>query len=145
MIGGIVGLVTTILLIFIVLPQVLNQKTIMFNKIFIIIITLYAIFGYSLSFFSGLFLWKKQKKGIILSIITQIIQIPKLTIAGFSYSFISGLEFTFMISNSFLRFTTYIGSHWNIAYYPENKTFLIGINFIAIILLIYLIKEYKKK
>lgn len=136
MIGGIVGLGVTIFLIFKILPQLLNQEATISNKAFLIVLLIYAIGGYLLSFIAGLFLWKKQTKGILLSIITQIIQIPKFTIAGFSYFFVSGADLFIAISNSSLDLTAYLGSHWNISFYPEDKTFLIGINIIAIIMLI---------
>ena len=144
MIGGVLGLGITIFLILSILPQLLSQEAPLFNKLFLVAIIIFAIGGYLLSFIAGLFLWKKQNKGIFLSIITQIIQIPKFAIAGFSYFFVSGIELFVTISNSSLGFTTYFGSHWDISFYPEDKTFLIGVNIIAIIALIYFIKEYKK-
>lgn len=144
MIGGVLGLGITIFLIFSTLPKLLSQEVPIFNKVFLIAIILFAIGGYSLSFIAGLFLWKKQSKGILLSIITQIIQIPKFAIAGFSYFFVSGLELFVTIDNSSLGFTTYLGSHFDISFYPEDKAFLIGVNVIAFVVLSYLLKEYKK-
>jgi hypothetical protein len=144
MIGGILGLGITILLILNLLPQLLNQEVPAFNKIFLTIIIVYALGGYLLSFVAGLFLWKNLDKGILLSIIAQAIQIPKVAIVGFSYFFVSGIELFLTISSFSAGFTTYFGSHWNITLYPNNGTFLIGVNIVATIVLISLIKEYKK-
>lgn len=145
MVGGVVGFGATIFLIFQILPQLLSEEVPLSYQVLSVAILFYAIGGYLLSFFAGLFLWKQEKKGITLSIWSQIMQIPTFAIAGFSYLFVSGLEFFLITEGVYsMNFATYLGSHWDISYNPEGAPFFIGINFIAIAILVYLMKERNK-
>ena len=141
MAGGIIGLGLVIFLI----PAILASL-----NVWMILISIFAVCGYILSFVAGLFLWKKMEKGIILSIICQAIQIPRFIIGSFSYLFISGLEFIiyFSLNNLLLKlkfnFSTYFGSHFDISYDPDNSKYvLIGLNLVALTLFIYLRRVFR--
>lgn len=114
------------------------------HKIFLILIILYVFGAYLLTFLAGLLLWERNQKGVIPSIIVQTIQIPRFTIAGFTYVIVAGLEVYPQFSNSSMSAMSYFGSHFRIHYTPGGADYMIGVNILALIMLIYLVKDYKK-
>ncbi len=98
-----------------------------------------------LSTYAGTLLWKNDTRGIDLSIIAQIPQIFQLTIPGvFSYQFVSGLSFPLIIESdmasgsSSVDFSLGLSSSFNFQLSPEEDVFLFGINFVAIVAIVYL-------
>lgn len=99
---------------------------------------------YTLYLVSGIELWKNTKRGFILSIISQCFQILHLNILGFKYVCYATMYLTFYLSSSLdWGFTFKFGSSvYELAYVPEENKLFLGINIIAIILLIILIRKY---
>jgi len=143
MIGGIIGLGITFVFIFGGLAKLIEQATT--NSAFLVLIVIFALALYILSFAAGFLLWKKSGKGFILSIIAQITQIFSFSIAGFSYLFVSGLQFGFVFGSELFKLLLYMGSTWNISFASKNSSFSIGINLIALFVLFYLLKQRQKK
>ncbi len=166
MVGGIFGLVSSIFYLnfFQILlessielyQQLLNRVSAPeyspFLLVFVIVLCLYPIIGHLLSFVAGFFLFKEQKRGLQLSIIAQVIQVPQLAVAGFAYLFSSGACFfvalgAALTDKKLTLVSSYIyrlGSAFDTGFNPDDKTFLIGVNIVALFLLCYLIKEYNR-
>ena len=107
-----------------------------------------AFIFYIVSLNAGYLLFRKNRRGVMLSIITQALQVPNLAIFGISYYFVSGLSFG--VSLSFIEtakfdFNYYLGSTWNLGFGSTDGEFLIGINLVALMLLTHLIKINKQK
>ena len=103
---------------------------------------------YFLCFVAGLLLWKKHTLGITLSRIIQALQIPQFTIAGFSYLFTAGVEFTIVSSLGLESSTTFnfvLGSQWYCMLTPQSMPFSFGLNFVAGLILSYLLKGRPKR
>lgn len=104
MLGGVAGVVVIIYLISNILPQLSGQTATSLQVILLIVIIIFALGGYILSFLAGVFLWKTSKRGIVLSLISQGMQIPQFAILGLSYMFVSGLEFTVLTDTNNIGF-----------------------------------------
>jgi hypothetical protein len=109
-------------------------------------IILSAVLLYSFSVLSGWFLIKmKFEKGILLSNINQTIQVLMITLAGFSYKFISGLliGFTFDM-NTYIMNVNFELPSFNINYSSHNTDLIIGINIMPLIVIYILGKTINK-
>jgi hypothetical protein len=134
--GGILGIVTTILLIS-------NNYNGVMSALFLGI----PLMPFILSLSAGILLWKKMKLGIILSAIIQLIQIPIISIKGFFYKFFSGFELSWIYPfpqdiNHQVLLNIGGNLNWKLGKfyfmtgdYPE----LIGINLFALMLLVLLL------
>ena len=111
----------------------------------IIVICLFFALLFILSIYAGVLLWRKDIRGIDLSIIAQIPQILQLTIPGlFSYSFVSGLSFPLIIEIESAKgsisfdFSLELGSSFDFQLRPSEGVSGIGINLIPMAAIIYL-------
>ena len=111
----------------------------------IIVICLFFALLFILSIYAGVLLWRKDIRGIDLSIIAQIPQILHLTIPGlFSYSFVSGLSFPLIIEIESAKgsisfdFSLEFGSSFDFQSRPSEGVSGIGINLIPMAAIIYL-------
>ena len=112
----------------------------------VIVIGVFFVLLFLLSTYAGTLLWKKDVRGIDLSIIAQIPQILQITIPGFfSYKFISGLSFPLIFEfdqargSSSFDFSLGLTSSFNFQLSPEEDVSLLGINLVAIAAIMYLI------
>lgn len=142
--GGVMGVGLIVYLVYNILPQLSGQEVTSVQAIILIIILLFALGGYILSFLAGLFLWKSSKHGIILSLISQGMQIPQFIILGLSYMFASGLKLAVLTDTKNIVFQGYLGSTFNITYYAGDTPFLIGLNLVAVVIFIYLLTQLKR-
>jgi len=99
---------------------------------------------YVLSFIAGLFLWRHHPIGVKLSLVVQILLIPVFTIASLLYKFVSGLQLGFAIYSSSgfapgFRFLIFFGSTWQISTWARGEPFLLGVNIIAVLIILYLL------
>jgi len=112
----------------------------------VIVIVVFFVLLFLLSTYAGTLLWKKDIRGIDLSIIAQIPQIFQITIPGIlTYRFISGLSFPLIFEfdqargSSSFDFSLGLLSSFNFQLGPEKDVSLLGINLVAIAAIIYLI------
>lgn len=132
MIGGIVGVATFFFL---------GIKV--FSNILIASILSFFIALYILSFLAGLWLWKFSRRGIILSVIMQLLQIPIISFSSLYYKFFSGLNVSLGFFQSKLSFYFNLGSSWELNIPNTDEPSGFGLNIVAIIFLICLLK-FKK-
>lgn len=118
-IGGVLGLIITM---FMLIFSAMSVKEINAPILILIVIVLYI-----LSLVAGICLLKKKQKGIILSIVVQIFQIPYIVTSSFTYIFIAGLQ---------------LGG--NVAFLSKmskiTAMIYLGINFIPILIIGYFIR-----
>jgi hypothetical protein len=142
MIGGILGLCLTVYFTFFSSNSIMNPAMPVNYKLFCLLIFLFIFVLYTLSFIAGFFLWKKKQKGIILSIIVQIFQIPYIVAPGFIYFFISGLQLgaTVAISSNVFKVTGlfYLGSSFNVNFGSSIKYIILGVNCIPVAVIYYI-------
>jgi len=131
MIGGLVGIGSTLWVIIL-------SSNVSFTSplIFVIIIVFIAL--YAICFTAGLLLWQGRRRGNILSRWVQVVQIPVFTIAGFSYKFIAGLGVLLGGEETGFNFEFFLGSQMSFSGGGSNVLSL-GVNAIAIVILIYLL------
>lgn len=143
LIGGVLGFGITTYVAVYVLPNLFIAENLLINKIIVLCILLYALVAYALIAIAGYVLYKKKKNGVKLSLIAQAIQIPNIAIAGFSYFFTAGAHVFMTLQDMSFNLSFYLGSQWDIAYYPTNYNIVLGVNIVAFALFLYLLKQTK--
>lgn len=142
MIGGFLGIIVSIRYLFV---QNVTLKNLPAYALFI---GLYVLSG-----MAGLFLWKNQRRGILLSMLIQALQIPVLTSPVFIYLFTLPLAIVLMLYGVFTGPETSIGFHvqvillpdWALKFQGIAGQFVLGVNVIALICLGYLFSQFRKR
>ncbi len=123
--------------------------------------SLLFIILFALSFFAGLYLWKGERQGVILSRWVQGLQVIQLGVGAFALTFRSGLVIT--LAGGSIGFNAEllsVGSGWALGSYhasfvaslvnfgagtPEvvdpAKAFAVGVNIVAVVILVYLFRQ----
>jgi hypothetical protein len=105
-------------------------------------LTLYALLA-----IGGFLLFRSKKKGIIISVIAQIFQIPYIVTSSCIYWFSAGFQAIIRIvieSHSVKISGNYFwGCFYRIFFGNDVRDIMIGINFIPIIIILYLWKIKK--
>jgi len=147
LVGGILGIV-------IVLIVLISSQTTRNDMPTIILISAYFIYAfalamYLLSIIAALLLWQDKKAGYILSIIIQVIQIPHIETSTFFYNFVSGAQILISLGirpdGGSFNFGGYIGSTLNISLYTPLNGVTIGLNILAIAVVILLFRLMAQK
>lgn len=129
--GGLYGACFTIIII---LNKYINQQQ--YNSFAIL-----SLLPFVLSLIAGIFLWRRSRIGLNLSIILQAIQTMQISINKLFYLFYSGLNFAIGVAGDKFGFDLAIGSNFHFLYYktglPPN---LMRINLFAIFAVIYLLR-----
>ncbi len=144
MLGGVLGFLLTVYILFTKLPGMMGEVPEAGLKLFLVVISVFALAGYGLTFFAGWSLWKGMKRGIPLSLAAQAIQIPQFSLGGLSYLFMAGLQLSVFMGEEGMSFATYLGSRWNIYISFEGYVTGVGFNLVAIAIFIYLYRQFKK-
>ncbi|MCK4257382.1 MAG: hypothetical protein KAX49_00295 [Halanaerobiales bacterium] len=113
----------------------------------ILIINIIMLSLYVLSFCAGFLMWKGKKSGILLSLIIQVFQIPQFIINGYTYLFICGsmlsINIEYFTSHYGFNFNVHLGSLYHINLMSGQTSLLLGINVIALVIFMYLLKQRK--
>jgi len=141
---GIYQMIGALLGFYLVAKILLNTQEI--NGL-LLLFFLIAIGLYSLSMKAGSVLLRKDyKRGLILSIINQFVQIVAIAIGGYKYDFFSGAKLSagFNFTNGFLmkvesEFISEFGFSWN-----SGKEYYIYINLLAIFLMYIFMDIYEE-
>ncbi|TMU50992.1 hypothetical protein [Flagellimonas algicola] len=136
-VGGIVGLGLIIWLML----QGTETNTLVF------LIMLIAVGFYVYSVFAGIRLFKKLEHGILHSRILQYLQIPAISIGGFTYIMTSGgyLLFGFDFTKGVINFSfALIASKFQLNILSVGSNQFLCVNLLAIFVLIILNKAHKK-
>lgn len=144
MIGGIWGVGVAIYYTFFSTKSIMNPNIPENYKLIGLIVFIFILALYVLSFIGGFLLWKGKEKGTVISIIVQAFQIPYIITSSCIYFFISGLQLgaSIAIPNNMLRITGMFsfGSSFGMYFGNGVKYTLFGINFIPIIVIYSLYK-----
>ena len=132
--GGIIG---AILLLKLILEQLKSSSI---SSLYFLL----PILFFSFSIFAGIYLLQRNRRGILLTHINQLIQIPQISLFGFSYQYFAGLFFGVGISNDLGIGFNFSLPNFKFVFTDSNNEFLFMVNLIPIILLI-LLKKFQKK
>jgi hypothetical protein len=89
----------------------------------------------------GVALWRTTPNGFKWAKLLFAMQVPVFSIARFSYEFSTSFSFRFMIGNTTRHIGGDIGSSINLNWLPQSVGFLFGINVVAVLVLLYLIRS----
>ena len=132
--GGIIG---AVLLVMMTLEQV---QTSSLSFLYFLI----PILFFSFSVFAGIHLLKRHKSSTLITQINQVIQIPQLSLFGFSYQYFAGLFLGLGISNELGIGFNFSLPNFKFVLTNSNDEFLFMVNLIPIILVI-LLKKFQRK
>ena len=128
-IGGILGLIVLTYFVSVTSPILLPQ---------VLIITIGGIL-FILSIISGQQLLEKNpKRGLMLSTVTQLLQLVSFAVSGYSFLFVSGLMLSVGIelTNSFEITSSFSLSELDINYNHQHDLIFFKINIVAVFLLV---------
>jgi hypothetical protein len=97
-----------------------------------------ALFAWCLP--AGAALWRTTPNGFKWAKLLFAIQVPVFCIARFSYEFSTFFSLRVMIGNTTRHIGADIGSSSNLNLLPQSLGFLFGINVVAVVALLYLIR-----
>jgi hypothetical protein len=89
---------------------------------------------------TGAALWRATPNGFKWAKLLFALQVPVFCIARFSYEFSTFFSFRVMIGNTTRHIGGDIGSSSNLNLLPQSLDFLFGINVVAVVVLLYLIR-----
>jgi len=89
---------------------------------------------------AGVALWRTTPNGFKWAKLLFGMQVPVFSIARFSYEFSTFFSFRLMIGNTARHIGGDIGSSSNLNLLPQSLGFLFGINIVAVLILLYLIR-----
>src|SRR5262245_39501852 len=90
---------------------------------------------------AGAALWRTTPEGFKWAKLLFAMQVPVLSIARFSYEFSTFFSFRLMIGNTTRHIGGDVGSSSNLNLLPQSFGFLFGINIVAVLILLYLIRS----
>lgn len=149
--GGLVGILVTINLLRLSNLNLFSPQN--GTGTIVLIMYLIIILLYLASVISGILLWKNKTSGYILSVIIQTVQIPFGIYNGFKYLFASGLlagiqyyKYQRTVNLTVAGFKTIlsISSDFAMFYNPLDKSFVLGINLVPLIILLFIASQYNK-
>jgi hypothetical protein len=129
--GGVLGAV----MVLTVAPKIAAQA-----NVSILTILPWLVPPFVLSLVAGAFLWRGGSVGEILSFINLGLQIPVLGTPLLSYFFNSGVAFRIWLGPDGLGSFVFLGSQFHINFAPTSPGVLIGVNLVALALLVLLIR-----
>ena len=103
----------------------------------------HCVFGWGA--LKGIDLWRGKPSGYQWARILFALQIPAFSVARSSYEFSTGASARVLFGNSNRRFGTDIGSSLNFQISPEPQGRMLGINFVAVLVLIYLLMVWRSE
>lgn len=139
-VGGVVGIGVGVWLDIRLLT---NSRISLFSGTTAIIGVFILLYGWAV--WTGLDLWKGRRRALKFAQILFAMQIPLLTVPGFSYEFHIGLTVLIAIlSGPHLNLNFNLGSSF--AFYISSQVHgvVIGINLVALVVLVYLIRKSRE-
>jgi hypothetical protein len=99
---------------------------------------------YFLSLYAGIKLWQDKRLGYKLSFIVQAVQVPLLSSTLVIYNFVSGISLAAIFGQFGPSVKFLIGNSFSLGFDRPDAPFAIGINCLALVILVYLVYHYKK-
>jgi hypothetical protein len=97
-----------------------------------------GLFAWCIS--TGISVWRIEASGLKRAKLLFAIQVPVFTVERFSYEFSTFFSLRVMIGNTTRRIGANIGSSSNLNLLPHPSGLLFGINIVAVLVLLYLIR-----
>jgi hypothetical protein len=130
--GGLLGILSLVMMYFHLAQQ--HQSLPVVSSVVSL-----ALFAWGM--LTGVGLWRATPRGFKWATILFALQVPVFHVARMTYEFSTGFSFRVMIGNTNRYIGGDIGSSLNIALSPQSLEFMFGINIIAVMALVYLIRE----
>jgi hypothetical protein len=143
MVGGLIGIIVSIIYMF---AHSAKPIELPFYALFIVV--------YLLSGVAGFYLWKNHRRGISLSILIQVLQLPYFSFSGLiTYLLTLPLSIVVMLYGGSTGSGTDVGFHLQLFVLPEwslriggvEGQFALGVNVVALICLGYLVSRLSKR
>jgi len=134
--GGIIGLGLTV--------WIVSGVTTFTSAVIILLLLSTGLYTYSI--YCGALLLKKRQSGLKHSLVNQFLQLVNFSILGYTFQYISGVFLTvgLDLTNSVL-FTFNLGiSQWQMTLNGSTEIFVININFVAFLLILFFEKQRKE-
>ena len=130
-VGGLLGILTAVLM---GLRFAKQNETL---RAFIQMISA-GLFGWCIA--TGIALWRGSPGAVRVAQLLFALQVPAFTLARFSYEFSTFASLRLMTGNTSHNIGGNIGSSFNLYWQPEPLRAMFGINIVAAIILVYLIR-----
>lgn len=101
---------------------------------------LLAVTFFGASVWAGWVLLRKGSAGLIPSMIIQMLQVPRLSLYGFTYSMASGAHASLDFRNGTLLFNGQLGSHLSFGAAGMHEVWMVGLNNLALAILLGLLR-----
>ena len=105
-----------------------------------VIVPVASIGVFAWGMLKGIDLWRGKPTGYRWARILFALQIPAISVARFSYEFSTGVSGRILFGHSNRRFGADIGSSLNLLVSPDPQGWMLGINIVPLIVLVYLLK-----
>ena len=129
--GGLLGILSLVMMHF-HLAQQHQSLPVISSVVFV------ALFAWGI--LTGIALWRATPRGFKWAKILFALQVPVFHVARLTYEFSTGFSFRVMIGNTSRYIGGDIGSSLSFAVSPQSLGFMFGINIVAVIALVYLIR-----
>ena len=129
--GGILGAV----MVAVIIPKLASQA-----NVSALTLLPWLVPPFVLSLVAGALLWRGGSAGEILSIINLALQIPVIGTSLLSYFFNSGVALRVWLSSDGPGWFLFLGSQFHINFRPTTPGVLLGVNVVALVLLVLLIR-----
>jgi hypothetical protein len=129
--GGLLGILN-LLMMHVHVAQLHQSLPVIFSVVSV------ALFAWGI--LTGIVLWRATPRGFKWAKILFALQVPVFHVARLTYEFSTGFSFRVMIGNTNRYVGGDIGSSLNFDLSPQSLGFMFGINIVAVIALVYLIR-----
>jgi hypothetical protein len=127
--GGILGILASV------------QMTVHFaheNRLYRVVVALISIPIFAWCVVKGIDLWRGKPSGYRWAKLLFILQIPAVCVSRLTYEFSTGMSARIMFGHSNRQFGADIGSSLNLLISPEPLGWMLGVNILAVLVVIYL-------
>ena len=129
--GGLLGILSLVMMHFHLAQQ--HQSLPVISSVVSV-----ALFAWGI--LTGIALWRATPHGFKWATILFALQVPVFHVARVTYEFSTGFSFRVMVGNTNRYIGGDIGSSLNFDVSPQSLGFMFGINIVAVIALVYLIR-----
>ena len=129
--GGLLGILNSVLMSFHFAYQQQSLR---------VVSTVVAVALFAWGILAGVALWRSRPRGFKWAKLLFALQVPVFSIVHVSYEFSTFFSLRVMIGNTTRHIGADIGSSSNLCWFPESLGLMFGVNIVAVIALLFLIR-----